>query len=114
MIEWIIFIVIAIISSEIMFLKFGSSDNWLPQKILLLFFGGVISIVLFGIPYLFAYGCNSNFILSSYEIAGGCVNHGMQVFFWYYGIIIGIVLFFWINKILLQKMETKKKEINNG
>jgi len=104
MIEWIIFIAIIIISSEILFFKFGSSDEWLSHKAISLTFGIFISVILFGLPYSLAYECNV------YPIAEDCVNHGAQVFFWFYGIIIGVVLFFWINKIILQKMEAKKDE----
>ena len=106
MIEWIIFIGIIIISSEIMFFRSGTSDEWIQKKVLSLFSGIIISVVLFGIPYLGAYGCN----YSWYSIQETCVNHGAEVFFWFYGIIIGVVLFFWINKIILQKMEAKKDE----
>ena len=109
MIEWIIFIVIAIIISEILFFNFIKSDEWVFGKLISLFWGYLGSSILFGIPYFIAYGCNHDWVLSSYEIASDCVNHGIQVFFWYYGIMIGIILFFWINKKLLNYKDAKNK-----
>ena len=108
MIEWIIFIGITIIISEILFLNCSSEEEWIQKKVFSLFGGVCMSVVLFGIPHMVAYGCNYDLYSSHPGWEGVCVNHGIQVFLWYYGLIIGVVLFFWINKKLLQWKNAKK------
>ena len=103
MIEWIIFIVISLVTSEILFWKFGNSEGWLPQKIFMIMGGIFFTIIIFGIPYTIAY-CDS-FI----KIPETCHSYGPISFLWYYGIIISVIVFFWGNWWLINK----KEEIEN-
>ena len=105
MIEWIIFGGVALIISEILFLVRGDEEEWLCSKILFLLMGSVVSGLLFLVPYLFAYKCE----LFLSRGVGSCVNHGLLVFYWLYGIIIGVVLFFLINGWLIKKIRTNEK-----
>lgn len=105
MIEWIIFAVLALTISEVLFLRFGKEEEWIPQKMMFLILGAFGSCLFFLLPYSIAYHCE---IWSASE--EGCVNQGIQAFYWLYGIIIGIVLFFLLNKWLLKKIRKPKKE----
>ena len=104
MIEWIIAGVLTLVLSEVMFIRNANEDEWVQHKILSLFLGASISLFFFLLPYNFAYNCG--FIMGEgYE----CVNYGIQVFYWMYGIIIGVVLFFLLNGWLIKKIRKKKK-----
>ncbi len=104
MIEWIIFGVLALIISETLFLLvFRDEDEWIASKIASLMIGVIGSGLLFLLPYSIAYNCEW------WEIGETCTNYGIQFFYWLYGIIAGIVLFFLINKWLLKKVKGGKK-----
>jgi len=103
MIEWIIFGVLTLIISEILFLWLADEENWIFKKIMLLLIGSFGSGVLFLIPYGLAYNCG--FMMGEDYV---CTNHGIQVFYWMYGIILGIVLFFLINGWLIKTLKGGK------
>jgi len=102
MIEWIITGILTLIISEILFLMFGDKDNWFTIKFGCLIAGFFCSVTFFRIPYEIAYDCSS--ILNI-----GCTSHGIQVFYWVYGIIAAIIIFFYLNKKLIN-CKTKKKK----
>ncbi len=103
MIEWIIFGVLALIISEILFLKFGNESEWILSKVGTLFLGLFGSALFFLLPYSIAYRCKNRGDI-------GCTDYGIQVFYYLYGIIIGIVLFFLINGWLIKKIRKSKKK----
>jgi len=104
MIEWIVFIIIILAISETLFFRFGYEKEWISQKIMFLFIGVFLSFIIWLIPYSAAFNCELFF-----EVGGNCINHGINFFYWYYGTIITITLFFWLNKKLIQwKVKWKK------
>jgi len=108
MIEWIIFIVLALIISEFLFLKWGDESEWVLHKFCALILGSGISALLFLLPYLCAYKCE---VLNTGEAEATCINYGAQVFYWLYGVIIGVALLFWINHWLIKRKGKKKREV---
>lgn len=105
MIGWIIFGVLALIISEVIFLMFGNENEWILSKAGTLLLGLFGSALFFLVPYSVAYRCET------WVAAGAeCVNHGTQVFYYLYGITIGIVLLFLINGWLIKKIRKPKKE----
>ena len=102
MIEGVIFIGLAIIISEVLFFKLGSSDSWLSQKMFLLCIGISGSFILFWVPNSISFNC-------SFFGDDLCINKGGSFFFWYYGVIIGIFLFFWSNWKLINYKEKRNK-----
>ena len=102
--EWIICGVITLVISEILFIRFASEDYWVQQKIVFLFGGWIISMFLWMIPYGYAFNCE--WVVGNSE----CTNYGIEFFFWYYGIIIAIILFFLLNWKIV-KWKSKQKEL---
>lgn len=109
--ELIIWGILTLIIAEILFIKFVDERNWVQQKIVFLFGGLVVSGFLWLVPYCYAFNCEG--------IAGnsGCVNYGIEFFFWYYGVGIVIILFFLLNwkivKWKIKQKELKKKKRSN-
>ena len=106
MIEWIIFIVIALVISEILFFTCGNEEEWILSKMVSLVAGTFGGFFLFLLPFKFAYYCESLYG----EGVTTCTNYGIQVFYWLYGIIGGLVLFFLVNGWLLKKMRNRRGE----
>jgi len=94
-IELIIFLVLWVISTEIVFFKFtiDEFDTFIGSKLMSIFVGFVIIYILFGIPALFATG------LGNIESAFGYI-----AYVWYYGSILVIGIFIGINYLIYKKV----------
>jgi len=88
-IELIIFFFIFIVSTEIIFFKFtrGTGECFLQEKIVSIFCGGIAAVLLFGFPCILS---------NAPEVASGAPL-GPIVYYWYYGIIGSVALFFLLN-----------------
>lgn len=95
MIEWIILLVIWIVLTEIIFFVFARKDydfgdSFLSKKFFSLFISFVITFFSVGFPTLLAYGPREPPLEPIGAIA----------YFWYYGIILALMIFFGINYLI--------------
>ena len=106
--EWIIFGIITLIISEILFYKVAYEDEWFAVKCIFLLVGAFTSLFIWILPYYSAFDCHPFYN----DQPTTCTNYGIEFFYWYYGVIIVVIVFFLLNRKLVKwktKQENKKK-----
>lgn len=100
MIEWMIFLLVWLVSTEIAFFGFNRNEHYdfLFEKFISSLMGVIAALVIYGIPFLLAIS-----ILPDGEAIGNIA------YIWYYGIILSISSFFGINYAIHRWLEGRTK-----
>lgn len=99
-IELIIFFVLWLVLTEVMFFRYirYNLDSFIEAKLLAIFLGFILSFFLFGLPATVAVG------VAEADAVG-------NIFYvWYYGVSLIITLFFGINYLVYKKSKKKWKK----
>ncbi len=96
-IELIIFFALWFVLTEVIFFRYTrhNFDTFFEAKILSIFSGSVLSLLLFGLPSMIAVG------------PGEADAVGYIAYVWYYGIISIVALFFGINYLIYKKVNKR-------
>ncbi len=98
-IELIIFLVLWLVLTEIIFFRYARyiCNSFIEAKLFSIFGSLVLSLFLFGLPALIAA-----------EMRDAEIAKGYMAYVWYYGIISVVVLFFSVNYLIYKKVEKKE------
>jgi len=111
MIFELVFLILIFGVGELLYLCFGDIENWFLHKFMCIFVAWLFAIFIWVIPYSYSYGLPAESFLSLF--LKDDVNsevYGLIFFLWYYGSLIGIFLFFYLNKLLLKRVRKEEKE----
>ncbi len=98
MMEEIILLVVWLVATEVAYFGRcrGRADTFFEGKIVSIFIGMAFTFISFGIPWMIA--------------TDEGVGIGNVFYFWYYGSIAAIVIFFGINYLIHKKLEKKESK----